>query len=139
MLAMQEDFISAVSNAPATGDTAGAGLPMLNMAMAAPPHASAPESGSFSRVAVFVGPKPGWNGPVLAAKDAEPEATSPVSAFAADKEVAKPEESAKAAIRSSVKPVARLRPLRAGRMTPDARARAVAAAQRVAAKKSHRP
>jgi D-alanyl-D-alanine carboxypeptidase len=139
MLAMQEDFISAVSNVPVTGDAGRAGLPMLNMAMAAPPHASAPESGSFSRVAVFVGPKPGWNGPVLAAKDAEPEATSPVSAFAADKEAAKPEESAKAAIRSSVKPVAKLRPLRAGHLTPEARARVVAAAHRVSAKKSQRP
>jgi hypothetical protein len=122
-----------------TGDAGRAGLPMLNMAMAAPPHASAPESGPFSRVAVFVGPKPGWDGPVLAAKDAEPEATSPVSAFAADKEAAKPEESAKAAIRSSVKPVARLRSLRAGHLTPEARARVVAAAHRVAAKKSQRP
>ena len=141
MLAMQEDFISAVATATASGATGRAGLPMLNMAMEAPPHSASPAEGgvTFAPVPVFVGPKPGWVGPVLAASDAEPETHEPVSAFAAVKEAAKPEESAKAAIRSSVKPVARLRPLRALHLTPDARARAVAAAQRVAAKKTHRP
>jgi len=140
MFEMQEDFVAAMPGAAPsfTVGRGGAG-PLVNMAMEAPPHAAglSDEGVAFAPVPVFVGPKPGWTGPVLAARDAEPEAASPVSAFAADKEAAKPEESARAAIRSSVKPVARLRPLRLPpHLTPEARARVVAASHRVAAKKS---
>ena len=130
MLAMQEEFVAAMANAPG-GDAPGAasGL-MLNMAMQAPPHAD--ERPAFTPVPVFVGPKPGWDGPVLASRDAPPEASSPVSAFAADKEPSPPEASAKAALSRSVRPVAHLRRLR---VTPETRARMAATAERVAAKK----
>ena len=137
MLAMQEDFVAALSSAPGAP-----AAPMMSGAMEAPPHSAnlSDEGEAFAPVPVFVGPKPGWTGPVLAARDAEPDATTPVSAFASDKEAAKPEESAKAAIRSSVRPVAHLRPLRLPpHLTPQARARVIAASQRVATKKSQRP
>jgi D-alanyl-D-alanine carboxypeptidase len=144
MFEMQEDFVSAMPGATTSFAVGrgGAPGPLLNMAMEAPPHAAglSDEGVTFAPVPVFVGPKPGWAGPVLAARGGEPESGAPVSAFAADKEAAKPEESAKAAIRSSVKPVARLRPLRLPpHLTPEARARVVAASHRVAAKKSQRP
>jgi len=143
MFEMQEDFVAAMPSAPASFSVGRGVAPgvLVNMAMEAPPHSGglSGEGLAFTPVPVFVGPKPGWTGPVLAARDAEPEAGTPVSAFAADKEAAKPEESAKAAIRSSVKPTARLRPLRTLHLTPDGRARAHAAAQRVAAKKPQRP
>ncbi len=133
MLAMQEDFVAAMANAPG-GDAPGAAPGLMSMAMEAPPHSVAlsTERVAFTPVAVFVGPKPGWDGPVLATRDAPPETSPTVSAFAADKEASRPEESAKAALSSSVKPVARLRRLRG---TPETRARISAAAQRVAAKK----
>ena len=133
MLAMQEDFVAALTSAPG-GD--GAPGPIVSGPMEAPPHsaAMADERVAFTPVPVFVGPKPGWDGPVLAAKDAgEPDAASPVSAFAPDKEAATPPEvSAKAALNRSVRPVAHLRRLR---VTPEARARLAAAAQRMATKK----
>ncbi len=143
MFEMQEDFVSAMPGA-ATSVTAGrSGMPgaLVNMAMAAPPQAAdlSGEREAFAPVPVFVGPKPGWTGAVLAARDVEPETPAPVSAFAADKEPGKPEASARAAIRSSVRPVAKLRPLRAQHLTPEARARVTAASQRVAARKSQRP
>jgi D-alanyl-D-alanine carboxypeptidase len=133
MLAMQEDFVAAMASAPG-GDASGAAPgPMMNVAMQAPPHSASfsEERVAFTPVPVFVGPKPGWDGPALASREAQPETSSTVSAFAADKEASRPEESAKAALRS-VRPVARLRRMH---VTPEARARISAAAQRVAAKK----
>jgi D-alanyl-D-alanine carboxypeptidase len=133
MLAMQEDFVAAMASAPG-GDASGAAPgPMMNVAMQAPPHSASfsEERVAFTPVPVFVGPKPGWDGPALASREAQPETSSTVSAFVADKEASRPEESAKAALRS-VRPVARLRRMH---VTPEARARISAAAQRVAAKK----
>ena len=105
-----------------TGAPDGAGVapgPMISMAMEAPPRsrlALADERAEFTPVPVFVGPRPGWVGPVLAARDAGPETASPVSAFASDKEASPSEVSAKAALSRSVRPVAHL-----SRLAGDAR------------------
>ena len=129
MLAMQEEFVAAMASSPGGG---AAGL--MSTPMEAPPHSVSlsDERVAFTPVPVFVGPKPGWDGPVLATRDAAPEPASSVSAFAAAKETSPSEASAKAALSRSVRPVAHLRRLR---VTPEARARTNAAAQRVATKK----
>jgi len=144
MLAMEEDFIaSAMADAPTSlgpGRGVGAAAPMMSGSMEAPPHAADinTERVAFDPVPVFVGPKPGWTGPILAARDsdaAEPE-PSPVSAFA-DKQ-AKPdaEGGAPMALKSAVKPPIKHR---RAHLTPQARARFAAAAARRVARKSHHP
>jgi hypothetical protein len=94
----------------------------------------ADERVSFEPVKVFVGPLPGWTGPVLAARGGggAEEDVSPVTAYSGDKE-AKPDEGASApmALKSVVKPPAKLR---RAHLTPQARARMAAATKRVARK-----
>jgi D-alanyl-D-alanine carboxypeptidase len=146
-LAMQEDFVSsAMADAPnalapgRSGPTGGA-APMMAVAMAAPPP-SRPVANlpvTLQPVPVFVGPKAGWTGPVLAAKEDADEKEGPhVSAYTADKD-AKPNENAEAplALKTAVKPPALLRRAARGpakgshlELTPEARARMAAAAQR---------
>jgi len=139
MLAMQEDFVaSAMAEAPATFSTGRGGAsaaPMMTATMEAPPHSGpiADERVSFEPVKVFVGPVPGWTGPVLAARGGgADEEASPVSAFSAEKDT-KPEagEGAPMALKTAVKPPAKLR---RPHLTPDAQARRLAALQRVARK-----
>ena len=140
MLAMQEDFVaSAVAESSAAFISGRGGLPIMAAAMEAPPPAGAiaDEKVSFAPIKVFIGPKPGWNGPIMAARGGSADdEVSPVTAYSADKE-ARPEETegAKAALKSAVRPVAKSR---AKHFTPEARARKAAAAQRVAAKKTQR-
>jgi D-alanyl-D-alanine carboxypeptidase len=67
----------------------------------------------FDPVPIFIGPKPGWTGPVLAAKDSGETPTEAARAYAADK--ATPAEvgdaqSAPAALKGALKPV-KLTPL----------------------------
>jgi D-alanyl-D-alanine carboxypeptidase len=140
LLAMQEDF---VANTLAEGSgsfaTGRNGAAMMATAMAAPPPAGpiASANVAFDPVPVFIGAKPGWTGPVLAAKADGDEQEGPhVSAYAGDQE-AKPSETAGApnVLRSVVKPVARVRRLM---LTQQARARIAASAQRVA-KKTRQP
>ncbi|MDE3175555.1 MAG: D-alanyl-D-alanine carboxypeptidase [Pseudomonadota bacterium] len=138
MIAMQEDFVaSAVAESSAAFATGRNGVPMLAAAMEAPPAvgAIADEKVTFDPVPVFIGAKPGWTGPILAARGAaEEEETSPVSAYSAQKDAKAPEaEAAKAALKSVVKPPVRLK---GGHLTPQARARKAAATRRVAAKKT---
>jgi len=147
-LAMQEDFVSsAMADAPnalalgRSGAMMGGAAPIMAVAMAAPPPVGpvANIRVTFDPIPVFVGPKPGWTGPVLAAKDDTDEKEGPhVTAYTADKE-AKPTDNAEAplALKSAVKPPALLRraarpPARVSRLelTPEARARMAAAAQR---------
>jgi D-alanyl-D-alanine carboxypeptidase len=145
MLAMQEDFVASVmtesGGASSGGHAGGSATSMMNAVMAAPPG-SAPVTeakASFEPVKVFVGPKPGWTGPVLAAKesDADEAEPSPVSAFAGEKgSRAEEEAGAPAVLKSAVKPPAKLR---RSHLTPQARARLTAAAQRVVARKTRSP
>jgi D-alanyl-D-alanine carboxypeptidase len=134
MLAMQEEFVTsamAQSSATLTGGRDPAA--MLAAAMEAPP-AIGEANVRFDPVPVFIGPRPGWAGPVLAAAgDAEQPAASPVTAYAGDK-VARPEEAAPLALKSAVKPPAKAK---RSHLTPQAKARMAAAAHRVA-KKPHR-
>jgi D-alanyl-D-alanine carboxypeptidase len=158
-LAMQEDFVSsAMADAPNAlgagrgGAMTGAAAPIMAVAMAAPPP-SRPVANlpvTLQPIPVFVGPKAGWTGPVLAAKEDADEKEGPhVSAYTADKE-AKPSESGAAplALKSAVKPPALLRraaraPARVSHLelTPEARARIAAAAQRehAVARKTRQP
>jgi D-alanyl-D-alanine carboxypeptidase len=134
-LAMEEEFIaSATAQGDLTLQVGRGGAPMMAGAMQAPPFtALSAEKAVFTPVPVFVGAKPGWTGPVLAASDAADEAApSPVSAYSDDKE-AKPDEAASArmALKSAVKPPAKLH---RHHLTPQARARKAAAAKRVAQK-----
>jgi D-alanyl-D-alanine carboxypeptidase len=139
LLAMQEDFV-ANTLAEGSGSFAGrGGAAMMATAMAAPPPAGpiANAKVSFDPIPVFVGAKPGWTGPVLAAKvDGDQQEGPHVSAFAPDQE-AKPSETegAPAVLRTVVKPAARVRRLM---ITHVARARMAAAAQRVV-KKTRNP
>jgi D-alanyl-D-alanine carboxypeptidase len=141
ILAMQEDFVSSAMAAPATF-TMGRGVaPMMSVAMAAPPPVGddiADERVSFDPTPVFVGPKPGWSGPVLAARGVDEKEDSPVSAYTASKGDAAEGAGAPTVLRSAVRPPARFRRLE---ITPQARARMAAAAQRerVVAKKKHSP
>ena len=135
MLAMQEEF---VASAMAQSSTALAGdrdpMAMLAAAMgAAPAVAPLPaQAVKFDPVPVFIGPKPGWTGPILAASgDVQEPAPSPVSAYAGDKE-AKPDQAAPLALKSAVKPPAKFR---RRHLTRQARARVAAAAHRVAEKR----
>ncbi len=145
MVAMQEDFVASVmaesGGAVPAGRVAGSPLSMMNAVMAAPPASAsiADEKISFAPVPVFVGPKPGWTGPILAAKDSDADSAepSPVSAFTGDKgSRAEEETGAPAVLKSAVKPPTKLRRLH---FTPQARARVAAAAQRVVARKPHHP
>ena len=85
MLAMQEDFVaSAMAAAPASfvsGRSGAPAAPMMTATMEAPPRSGpvADEKVSFEPVKVFVGPIPGWTGPVLAARGggAEEDSASP--------------------------------------------------------------
>jgi D-alanyl-D-alanine carboxypeptidase len=140
MLAMQEEFVASATAESAASFGGTRGLSMMTTAMAPPPAAAgaiADEKVSFDPVKVFIGPKPGWTGPVMAARDggAEEGDASPVSAYSASKD-GKPEEAegAKAALKTAVKPAARVGRLH---MTPAARARYAASARRVAAKRTH--
>ena len=135
ILAMQEDFVSsAMSEGPATFTTGRGGPPIMTAAMAAPPPAGpiADEKVAFDPIPVFVGPKPGWTGPVLAARGGDAK-DSAVTAFAAEKESTSDSVGAPAVLRSAVKPAARFR---RAHLTPEGRARLVAATQRVVAKKN---
>jgi D-alanyl-D-alanine carboxypeptidase len=144
MLAMQEDFVaSAMADAPSnlmSGRGAGPATPMVGATMEAPPHeAIADEKVSLEPVRVFIGPKPGWTGPILAARDSGADEAQPshVSAFATQKEAAPvPGGGAPMALKSSVKPPTKLR--HGHHFTPQVRARMAAAARRVA-RKSHHP
>ena len=133
MLAMQEEFVSSAM-AQSSSALAGGGDPssMLAAAMgAAPAIPPLPaQTVKFDPVPVFIGPKPGWTGPVLAATG-EVEAPSPVSAYAGDKD-AKPDQAAPLALKSAVKPVAKLRHRH---LTRQAQARMAAAAHRVMKKR----
>jgi D-alanyl-D-alanine carboxypeptidase len=138
VLAMEEEFVaSAMAQSAQSLQGGRAGAPLMAASMQAPP--SSPLSGgtmAFAPVPVFVGPKPGWTGPVLAASDDVDEAApSPVSAYSADK-AAKPDQAAGApmALKSAVKTPAKRRPLH---LTPQARARVAAAVRRVAKKSRH--
>jgi D-alanyl-D-alanine carboxypeptidase len=139
ILAMQEDFVSSAMAAPApfiSGRGGMPGLPMMSVAMAAPPPVGgdiASERVAFDPIPVFVGPKPGWSGPVLAARGVDEKEASPVTAYTASKEDAA-EGGAPTVLRSAVKPASRFhRPA----LTPQARARIAAAAvrERVVAKR----
>jgi hypothetical protein len=134
MLAMQEDFVtSAMAQAPAGFLSGRGGSPMMmTAAMAAPPPVGdiADEKVTFDPIPVFVGPKPGYKGPVLAARGEEKD--SPVSAFTAQKEDGVDETAgAPAVLRSAVKTPPRRH------MTPQARARQAAAISRVVTKRKH--
>jgi hypothetical protein len=156
---MQEDFVSsAMADAPNAlgagrgGAMTGGAMPIMAVAMAAPPPARpvANLPVTLQPVPVFVGPKAGWTGPVLAAKEDADEKEGPhVSAYTADKD-AKPSENAEAplALKTAVKPPALLRraargPAKASHLelTPAARARMAAAAQRehAVARKTRQP
>jgi D-alanyl-D-alanine carboxypeptidase len=128
MAEMQEEFVASAMAQSSAPFTAGQGAAMLATAMEAPP--SGGEKEKFEPVPVFVGAKPGWTGPVLAARDDDAPA-SPVSAFA-DKDAKPDEAGAPMVLKSVVKP-----PVKARRahMTPQARARVAAAGQREAAKR----
>jgi D-alanyl-D-alanine carboxypeptidase len=132
-LAMEEEFIaSATAQGDSTLQAGRGGAPMMAVAMQAPPFtALSEERAVFNPVPVFVGPKPGWTGPVLASTDEA--APSAVSAYSGDTE-AKPDgaASARMALKSAVKPPAKLH--RHHHLTPQARARKAAAAKRVAQK-----
>ena len=85
MLAMQEDFVaSAMAEAPGFVPARRApAMPMMAAAFEAPPPSGpvADEKVAFEPVKVFVGPMPGWTGPVLAARGgAERGRTPPRSA-----------------------------------------------------------
>ena len=140
MAAMQEEF---VSSAMAQSSSALASehnpLAMLAAAMGASPAAAiAPlpaRTIKFDPVPVFIGPKPGWTGPILAATgDAQEPAPSPVSAYAGDKDAKPDQAAAPLALKSAVKPLARFR---RRHLTPQARARMAAAVHRVAKKRRH--
>jgi D-alanyl-D-alanine carboxypeptidase len=135
MLAMQEEFVSSAMAQSSTALGGGGGpAGMLAAAMGtAPTIAPLPEqSVRFDPVPVFAGPKPGWTGPILAATgDAQEPAPSPVSAYAGDKE-AKPDQAARLALKSAVKPPAKLR---RGHLTRQARARMAAETHRVTEKR----
>jgi hypothetical protein len=144
MLAMQEDFVaSAVAESSAAFVTGRGGAPMVASPMEAPPAAGpiADEKVSFEPVPVFVGPKPGWTGPVMAARDDAGDDPAParLSAYSAQKDAKAPEAGgAKAVLKTLVKPprlktTAKLKPTH---FTPEARARKAAAVQRVEAKKT---
>jgi D-alanyl-D-alanine carboxypeptidase len=157
-LAMQEDFVSsAMADAPnalalGRGGAMGSTAPMMAVAMAAPPPARpvANLPVTLQPIPVFVGPKAGWTGPVLAAKGDSDEKEGPhVSAYTADKD-AKPSENAEAplALKTAVKPPALLRRAARGpvkvphlELTPEARARMAAAAhrERAVARKTRQP
>jgi D-alanyl-D-alanine carboxypeptidase len=132
MMAMEEEFVSsALAQGSAPGQMGRAGAPMLAAPMAPPPAST--QEAAAAPVPVFVGPKPGWTGPVLAASD-DVEDPSPVTAYSADKP--KPDEAAAPqALKSAVRTPPRFRPLH---VTPQTRARMAAAMRRVV-KKSHRP
>ncbi len=139
VLAMEEEFVaSAMAQGSASLQPGRAGAPMVAAPMVAPPSSAvANASVAFAPVPVFVGPIPGWSGPVLAASDDVDEAApSPVSAYSTDKQ-AKPDEASGApqALKSAVKTPVKLRPLH---LTAQARAREAAALRRVA-KRSHHP
>ena len=138
MLAMQEEFVASAMAQGSTTLTGGRDpTAMLAAAMESPPTIGAlpDQKVKFDPVPVFVGPKPGWTGPILAAAgDAEEAAPSPVSAYAGGKE-AKPDQAAPLALKSAVKPPAKVKH---GHLTPQARARMVAAAQRVTKKRRHK-
>ena len=140
ILAMQEDFVSsAMAEAPSTFMSGRGITPMMSVAMAAPPPVGADiadEKVAFDPIPVFVGPKPGWSGPVLAARGVDEKEDSPVSAFAASKESAAEGPGAPTVLRSAVRPAARFR---RREITPQARARMAAAVQRerLVAKKKH--
>jgi D-alanyl-D-alanine carboxypeptidase len=135
MLAMQEEFVSSAMAQSSTALGGGGGpAGMLAAAMGtAPTIAPLPEQTvRFDPVPVFAGPKPGWTGPILAATgDAQEPAPSPVSAYAGDKE-AKPDQAARLALKSAVKPPAKLR---RGHLTRQARARMAAETHRVTEKR----
>ncbi len=141
MLAMQGEFVaSAMAQGSASFAGGRGGAPMMGVAMEAPPAITPIADGrvAFDPVPVFIGPKPGWTGPVLAARgDAADAASSPVSAYSAEKE-AKPDVGAGApmALKSVVKPPTRRK--HAHHLAPHARARMAAASKRVA-RKSHDP
>ena len=105
-MAMEEEFVnSALAQGSATALAGRAGGPMLAAPMAPPPSSSTQEAAA-APVPVFVGPKPGWNGPVLAASD-DVEEPSSVTAYSPDKP--KPDEAAAPlALKSAVKTPARI-------------------------------
>ncbi len=136
-VAMEEELIAqstqSAEPAPATAARGGAGSPAGAGSAETAISLLAQGRPEFTPVPVFVGPKQGYAGPVLAAaNDADVPAPSPVSAFAADK-AAKPDLNASAplALKSAVKP-----PIKSVRrhLTSQARARKAAAAKRVAEK-----
>jgi D-alanyl-D-alanine carboxypeptidase len=129
-VAAEEEFMaSAMAQGSAPVQSGRPGAPPSVVALS--------QSEAFAPVPVFVGPKPGWTGPVLAASDdVEEPATSPVTAYSTDKQ-AKPDEASGApmALKTAVKTPVKLRPLH---LTPQARARQAAFLRRVT-KRAHRP
>ena len=138
LLAMQEDFV-----ASATGDGGSppnGAQPMMSMPMQPPPpvvEIADAKAAPIVPVSVFVGPKPGWTGPVLAARsdDDAPGDGPHVTAYTAQPEGKSEErEGAKAALQTAVRAPVRAHGMR---LTPQARARIVAAARRVGTRKTH--
>ncbi len=88
---------------------AGAKAPMTAEMAEQPVH--------FDPVPIFIGPKPGWTGPVLAARPPEKAPAPVASAYAADKpsavEGAAP-ESAPIALQSAVRPLKLAKAAKAG-------------------------
>jgi len=120
---MEEDFTSAAPAAVAAPMMGRAGGGMFAVAsVTAPPVANpaiANERVHFDPIPVFVGPKPGWTGPVLAARaDAAPASDDPkpipqASAYTAEKpaDAASPNElEAPVALQGAVKHPSRLTP-----------------------------
>ena len=138
MLAMQQQFVASAM-AQSSAVLAGQHNPLAMLAAAMEPaptlRALPNQQAKFDPVPVFVGEKPGWTGPILAATgDAEETAPTPVSAYTSEK-VAKPDQAAPLALKSAVKPPAKLKHRR---MTRQARARHAAAAHRVMKKRRHK-
>ena len=135
-LAMEEEFVaSALAEGPESMQGGRGAAPMAGAAMQALPSVTpSRQPVALTTVPVFVGPKPGWTGPVLAATDDVEDAPTPVSAYSGEKP-AKAEEASGAplALKSAVKAPVRLRPLH---MTSQARARKAASVRRVS-RKSH--
>ncbi len=138
VLATEEEFVaSALEQSGGAPPNAPGATPKMSAALTAPLGAMlARQVEAFAPVPVFVGPKPGWDGPVLAASDDVQEAApSAVTAYSTDKQ-AKGSEAAGApmALKAAVKPPGRLR---ASHLTPQARARRAAALRREARKTRH--
>jgi D-alanyl-D-alanine carboxypeptidase len=121
----------------APAPTRGLGRGAAATALAAPTPTLTAETVAapvhFDPIPIFIGPKPGWSGPVLAARPTEKEPTSTASAYAADKASAAEDAdaaSAPKALQSALRPARLLKSAApAGRAKPAKERKVVAAAK----------